>query len=119
MPDVNNTPATGFDFNRPTIVALLYLSSFFVGITGIIGLILAYVWQGETRGTWEESHLRFHIRTFWLALLGCAIAIVLMLVLIGFIALLAVGLWALIRTVIALLAAQKRQPIPDPTVLLW
>jgi len=119
MNDVNPTPATGFDFNRPTIVALLYLASFLFGITGIVGLILAYVWQGETRGTWEESHLRFHIRTFWFGLLGCAIAMVLMLVLIGFLALLAVGLWVLIRTIIALLAAQKRQPIADPATLLW
>lgn len=119
MNDMNKTPATGFDFNRPTIVALLYLASFFLGITVIIGLILAYIWQGETRGTWEESHLRFHIRTFWFGLLGCVIAVVLMLVVIGFLALLAVGLWMLIRTVIALVAAQKREPIADPATFLW
>lgn len=119
MNGVSPTPATGFDFNRPTIVALLYLASFFVGVTFIIGLILAYVWQGETRGTWEESHLRFHIRTFWIALAASLVAAVLTLLLIGFLLFLAIGLWVLIRTVIALLAAQKRQPLADPTVLLW
>jgi uncharacterized membrane protein len=119
MADANNTPATGFDFNRPTIVALLYLASFFVGITGLIGLILSYVWQSETRGTWEESHLRFHIRTFWIALLGCVIAAILTLVLIGLIGFLAIGLWVLIRTIIAMVAAQKRQPIADPATWLW
>lgn len=119
MADPTTTPGAGFDFNRPTIVALLYLASFLFGITGIIGLILAYVWQGETRGTWEESHLRFHIRTFWIALLGCIVSAVLMLVLIGFVALLAIGLWVLIRTIIALVAAQKRQPIADPATWLW
>ena len=27
--------AGGFDFNRPTIISLLYLSSFVLGITGL------------------------------------------------------------------------------------
>ena len=34
-------PAGGFDLNRPTIVSLLYLSSFVFGVTAIVGVVLA------------------------------------------------------------------------------
>ncbi len=41
-PDATPVPS-GFEFNRPTIVSLLYLGSFITGITAIIGVVLAYV----------------------------------------------------------------------------
>ncbi len=47
MTQPNATPAGGFDLNRPTIINLLYIASFITGITGIIGVVLAYVWKGE------------------------------------------------------------------------
>lgn len=115
----NKNPAGGFDTNQPTIIALLYLASFLVGITGIIGLILAYVWRGETRGSWETSHYTFHIRTFWIALLGSVISAILTLVLIGLFGFLIIGLWVIVRTVLALLAAQRRQPIANPETWIW
>lgn len=41
--------AAGFEFNRPTIVALRYLGSAITGISGLVGLILAM--SGATRRT--------------------------------------------------------------------
>lgn len=118
-----NDPQTGtgqnFDFNRPTIISLCYLGSFLVGITALVGLVLAYVWQGESQEPWEASHYRFHIRTFWFGLLGSLISALLVLVLIGFVGFFAVAAWVIVRSVIALLAAQKRQPMPNPDTLLW
>ena len=36
-----SAPATsGFDLNRPTIISLLYLTSFITGVTGIVGVVL-------------------------------------------------------------------------------
>ncbi len=35
----------GFDLNHPTIISLLYLGSFITGITGIVGIVLAYIWR--------------------------------------------------------------------------
>ncbi len=109
--------ANGFQFNQPTIVALLYLASFVTGITGIIGLVLAVIWKGEAGKSWEVSHYSFHIRTFLFGLLGSIVGIVLALVLIGYLILLAVTIWVVIRSVVALLAAQKEQPIADPKTL--
>lgn len=46
---VNNDRPSGFDFNYPTIVAILYIASFIVGVTGLIGVILCYIWRGEQK----------------------------------------------------------------------
>lgn len=119
MSEPSNNPTAGFDLNHPTIVALLYLSSFIVGITGIIGLVLAYVWRGEAAGGWEASHYTFHIRTFWIAVIAGIVCAILSLILIGLFGFLLVGIWVIVRTVLALLAAQKKQPIPNPESLIW
>ena len=58
-------PASGFDFNQPTIISLLYLASFILGVTVIVGVVLAYVWKGEAHAGWEESHYQYLINTFW------------------------------------------------------
>lgn len=104
----------GFDFNRPTIVALLYLGSFFVGVTALIGVVLAYVWKGEAAGNWEESHLRYLIRTFWIGLLGSVAGLLLAVVLIGFVILAGVAVLVIVRCVLSLVNAQKQAPMPRP-----
>lgn len=119
MTEPNSNPVPGFDFNHPTIVALLYLASFVVGITGLVGLILAYVWRGESSGGWEASHYTFHIRTFWIALVAGVLSAILMIVLIGFLGFVLIGIWVIVRSVLALLQAQKRQPVPNPESWLW
>jgi uncharacterized membrane protein len=119
MTEPNSNPVPGFDFNHPTIVALLYLASFVVGITGLVGLILAYVWRGESAGGWEASHYTFHIRTFWIALVAGVLSAILMIVLIGFLGFVLIGIWVIVRSVLALLQAQKRQPVPNPESWLW
>ena len=111
--------ASGFDMNKSTIVALLYLASFIVGVTGLVGFIMALVWKGEVAGTWEESHLQYHIMSFLIGLIGGVIGFILMFVLIGFLILPVVAVWVVVRTVIALLKAQKQEPMPDPKTLLF
>ncbi len=114
-----NTPVNGgFDLNRPTIVGLLYLGSFLVGITALVGVVLAYVWKGEEQAPWEVSHFQYLIGTFWIGLIGGVICAILMFVFIGF--LLAVPLAALIivRCVLSLVNAQKRLPMPNPDTWL-
>ena len=111
-----NTPApTGSpEFNRPTIISLLYLAGFLVGITGLIGVILAFVWKGEPHEEWEASHYQYLINTFWIGLAGSVISFVLMIVLVGFLILLAVAALVIVRSVLSLLRAQKREAMPNP-----
>jgi uncharacterized membrane protein len=112
------TPAGSFDFNRPTIVGLLYVASCLVGVTCILGLVLAYVWKAEDHQPWEATHYVYLIRTFWLGLAGAVIGSLTLIILIGFPILLAVGIWVLVRTVVSLVKAQRREAIPDPRTLL-
>ena len=105
-------PATpGFDFNKATIVSLLYITGFVVGITGLVGFILALVWKDEVAGTWEESHLQFHIMTFVIGFVVGIIGGILSFVLIGIPILLALAVWILVRSVLALLKAQDRKSV--------
>ena len=110
--------SASFDLNHPTIVSLLYLSSFVLFITGIVGLVLAYVWRSEEHEGWETSHFTYHIRTFWIGLLGMAISALLMILLVGFLLVLAVAVWVIVRSVLALVNAQKKEPMPNPETWL-
>ncbi len=119
MPPPNAGPAaaSGFDFNRPTIISLLYLSSAVLGVTGLVGIVLAYVWKGEPHEAWESSHYQYLIRTFWIGVIGSILSVMLMIVLIGFLTICAVGVLVLVRCVLALVNAQKRVPMPNPESL--
>jgi uncharacterized membrane protein len=109
-----STPQGGFDFNYPTIVSLLYLSSFVLGITAIVGVVLAYVWKGESRDAWEASHYEYLINTFWIGLVGSIIGFILIFILIGIPILLAVMALMVVRSVLSLIRAQKHEPMPNP-----
>jgi uncharacterized membrane protein len=111
------TTSSGFDFNRPTIISLLYLSSMVLGVTSLVGVVLGYVWQGEAHAEWESSHYDYLIRTFWIGLIGSMISVALMLVLIGFVLICAVAVLVLVRCVLSLVNAQKQQPMPNPKTL--
>ena len=95
------------------IVWALYLAGLVVGITVLVGLIMAYVKRGELAGTPFESHMTYAIRTFWIGLLGGIIGMVLMIVLIGFLVLFAVGIWVIYRSVRGLILAIDSRPIPN------
>ena len=51
------------------LIYILHLLSLLFGITSLIGVIMAYVNKGSAPD-WVQSHYRFQIRTFWIALLA-------------------------------------------------
>lgn len=59
----------GAQFNRPIVVVAFFLLSYLTLFSGIVGLVVAYVWKREATEEWEISHLRYLIRSVWLALL--------------------------------------------------
>ena len=109
----------GFDANRPTIVSLLYLASFLTGITGLVGIVLAHVWKGESHEPWMTSHYTYLIRTFWFGFVASLVAALLSIVLIGFMLFPLIAIWFGVRSVMSLLKAQRREPMPDPETLLF
>ncbi len=121
QPSPQPAPASGpasqpidFQMNRPTIISLLYLASFITGITGLVGVILAFVWKGEPQADWERSHYQYLINTFWIGFFGSIVSVLLMVVLIGFLLICAVVVLVVVRSVLSLINAQKRVPMPNP-----
>jgi uncharacterized membrane protein len=117
-PPATPTP-TGFDFNRPTIIGLLYAGSYFTAFTGIIGLVLCYVWRNEPHEPWEATHYSYNIRTFWIGLVVGIIGFITLIIGIGFLILLALFVWTLVRIVLSIVNAQKRAPMPNPETLFF
>jgi len=97
------------------------VGSFLFGWPSIIAVIVSYIYRGDARGTWLESHFRWAIRTFWIALAFAAavflLSLPLMLVLIGFatlpIGLVALGIWAIYRITRGWLRLSARQAMPN------
>ena len=104
----------GFDLNRPTIISLLYISSMVLGVTGLVGVVLAFVWKGEAHADWEASHYQYLINTFWIGLASAIVGVILAIVLIGFLIIFAGMALVIVRSVMSLINAQKQQPMPNP-----
>ena len=66
---------SGFDFNQPTIISLLFLGSYFTGFSGLVGIVLAHVWQGDNSEEWAASHFTYLIRTFWIGFAGFMVSL--------------------------------------------
>ena len=96
-----------------TVIYILYLLSFAIFITGIIGVVMAYMNRGKADG-YIDTHYTWAIRTFWIGLLYGFISAVLALVAIGFILSLLVAVWVVIRVVKGLMAVNRNEPIADP-----
>ena len=93
------------------IIYILYLASFFVGITAIAAIIINYLKKDEVANTYLASHFRWQIRTFWFAVLWAAIGFITVFLAIGYVILLANGIWMLYRMIRGLLALNERKPM--------
>lgn len=103
--------------NRPLIIAALYLASFVTGITGLVGIVLAHMWQGDRQADWMASHYTYLIRTFWFSFLASIVAAMLSIVFIGFLLFPLIAIWFGVRSVLSLMRASKHEPMPDPQTL--
>ncbi|WP_226893356.1 DUF4870 family protein [Nisaea sediminum] len=110
----------------PIAIYALYLASFFVGITSIIAVILAYT-SREREDYGLYTHYTFQIYTFWLGLLysvGFGIAAAILMLLAASLGMFAMALmavagialfaWFLLRCCTGLVMAIKGEPIANP-----
>lgn len=116
MPDNITTPeAESRDQSLRNVVLAGYVlqaALFVSGISAIVAIVLAYIKRDEARGTWLESHFRWQIRTFWFALLWCAIGWLMMIVLVGWAVLFADTVWIIYRIAKGWLNLNERKPMP-------
>ena len=100
--------------NYMYITYAMYALGIFIGLTPIVGVILAYIKRDEMQGTVYYDHMQFLIKTFWVSLIGMVIGAILMLVLIGYLVLLAVGVWYIFRVVLRIVKLLDNKPVtPD------
>jgi uncharacterized membrane protein len=98
------------------VVYLAYLGSILFQPLGLLGVVLAYV-NRDTAPDWLKVHFTYQIRTFWIGFLYIAISVVLCFVLIGFLLLLIVLVWFIVRCALGIDRLLKREPPAKP--LSW
>ena len=100
------------------IVYILYLVSLAVGVTSLVGVIMAYVNVGEAPEP-LRSHYRFQIRTFWIGVLYSCIGLLLLLVVVGAVVWAFVAVWLIVRCVKGLKYLDRGEPYPNAATWLW
>lgn len=95
------------------IVYGLYAASFMVGITAIAAIVMNYVKRGDVAGTFLESHFTWQIRTFWISLVAAIVGMLLMLVLVGWVVLVADMVWVVYRLVIGAIRLNENRPVVE------
>lgn len=95
------------------VIGLSALALISVSLTGIAALILAYLKRPEARGTIDETHLTYMIRTFWISLGVGLVAGILMIIGVGVILFMGLAVWQLYRIIRAIVLLSDNRPIPD------
>lgn len=106
MTEKNNTLPTA------KVIYILLIVGTIVGITGIIGLIMAYVMKDGAED-WLQTHYRFQIRTYWISLLYAAIGLVTLNITIGFFVLFYTFVWIIVRCTKGLKQLEEKQPVKN------
>jgi len=93
------------------IVYGLYLASLFcIGLSGIAGVILAYVKRDDVRGTIWESHFENAIQAFWIWFGLTVLGFLTVWLLIGFVIMGVAYIYFAYRTIKGLVRAVDSQP---------
>jgi uncharacterized membrane protein len=107
----HRSPDTGGqqDSGNAKVIYILYLVSLVVGITALVGLVMAYVYRSEGDAC-LKAHYRWQIRTFWIGLLYTFSGVLLSGIGIGFLILLFAVIWFIVRCVKGLQRLERHEP---------
>jgi uncharacterized membrane protein len=100
------------------VVYILYLVSLLVGLTSIVGVIMAYVNIGDAPD-WVRTHYRFQIRTFWIGLLYGVVGVLTCIIVVGIFWLIFVAVWWIVRCVKGMQAISRGVPYDNPATWIW
>jgi uncharacterized membrane protein len=99
-------------------IYILYLVGLVIGITHLIGVIMAYVNQNDAPD-WVKTHYRLQIRTFWIALLYFFAGVVTAFIVIGWFIILFTVVWAIMRCAKGMKFLGRGEPYDNVTSWLW
>lgn len=100
------------DAGTAKVIYILYLVSIVVGITAIVGVIMAYVNKADAP-RWVQSHYHFQIRTFWIGVLYSVVGWMTAPFLIGYLIFLFVLVWLIMRCVKGMGWAEKGKAVEN------
>jgi len=106
-------PPAAIDNERQMALIIYILFLVPVGVTHIIGVIMAYVAR-DSAPEWLRTHYTYLIRTFWMGVLYFLIAGLLCVVLVGFVLLPIVFVWLVVRCALGLMRLVRNEPIARP-----
>ena len=107
----HNAPAPDNLRTYSMIVYGLYAASLVVGITLLVGVIMAYVKRGEMQGTVFYNHMQYLIKTFWVSLIGFFIGGLTLALAVGGLSLIVVSVWFVYRVVAGFIKLYERKPV--------
>ena len=110
-----HNPAEGGTANT---IYILYLASLVAGVTSLIGVVMAYVYQ-DAAPDWVKSHYRYQIRTFWIGALYGLIGAASVLIVVGAFILLFTVIWYIVRCVKGMQRVSAGQPMENVTTWIW
>ncbi len=100
------------------IIYVLYLVALVLPLTGIIGVVMAYINKSDAP-EWLKSHYQFQIRTFWIGAIYMFVGAILAILLIGYLVLLFWVVWLIVRSIKGLMTLNQNQAHPNPTGWLF
>jgi uncharacterized membrane protein len=95
------------------IIYICYLISIIIGITAIIGLIMAYV-NKDDAPDWLTSHYQFQIRTFWIGALYLLVGVMFSQFFFGLFIILFWVFWLIVRCIKGIKYLDRSAAYPDP-----
>ncbi len=114
---MNERDVARMDFNvdpgGARLIYILYLLALFLGITAIIGVVMAYV-NKDDAPAWLQTHYRFQIRTFWLGIILSFLGAMTMFLVVGWFILFFMPVWLIIRCVKGLKTLSNGAAVVNP-----
>jgi len=97
--------------NIAMLVYALQAVSVILGLTLFVAIIINYLKKDDVKGTFVESHFRWQIRTFWFGALWMLVGLVMLIFYVGWLILLANGIWFIYRIIKGWLALNENKPM--------
>lgn len=97
--------------NFTWITYAMYALGLFTGLFAVVGVIMAYAKRGEFTNTIYYDHMQYLIRTFWISLIGAIVGFLLLIILIGWVLLIAVTIWYIYRIVMGAIKLNDGQGV--------
>jgi uncharacterized membrane protein len=94
------------------IIYILYLVGLATGLTILVGVIMAYIYRYDAP-EWLRTHYESQIRMFWIGILYCIVATLLIFIFIGFLLYAVIALWWIVRCIKGFKYLDQKGPYPN------